>query len=186
VSRFELQETPLAGLRAVRRQAMADERGFFSRFFCAQEFAAAGFVLPVAQINHTYTKHRGAVRGLHYQNPPHAEDKFISCLRGEVFDVAVDLRRGSPTFLHWHGAVLSAANMTSLLVPQGFAHGFQTLSDDCELLYLHSRPFAPNAEGGLNVRDPLLAIKWPLPFSDISARDGARAFMESDFAGISL
>jgi dTDP-4-dehydrorhamnose 3,5-epimerase len=185
VSRFELQETPLAGLRVVRRQSVADERGYFSRFFCAQELAAAGFVLPIAQINHTFTKRRGAVRGLHYQNPPHAEDKFISCLRGEIFDVAVDLRRDSPTFLRWHGAVLSAANMTSLLVPQGFAHGFQTLSDDCELLYLHSRPFTPSAEASLNARDPLVAIEWPLPFSDISARDAARAFIARDFVGVS-
>lgn len=185
MSRFELQPTPLSGLVAVRRQAVEDERGFFSRFFCAQELAAAGFALPIAQINHTYTKRRGAVRGLHYQNPPHSEDKFISCLRGEIFDVAVDLRRGSPTFLRWHGAVLSAANMTSLLVPQGFAHGFQTLSDECELLYLHSRPFAPSAEAGLNVHDPRFAIEWPLPFSDISARDAARALIAGDFAGIS-
>jgi dTDP-4-dehydrorhamnose 3,5-epimerase len=184
VSRFVLQETSLAGLRAVRRQAIADERGFFSRFFCAQELAAAGFVLPIAQINHTRTQRRGAVRGLHYQSPPHCEDKFISCLRGEIFDVAVDLRRDSPTFLRWHGEVLSAANMTSLLVPQGFAHGFQTLSDECELIYLHSRPFAPDAEGGLNVRDPGLGIQWPLPLAEISARDAAWAFISRDFAGI--
>lgn len=185
MSRFELRETALAGLRVVRRQAVADERGFFSRFFCAQELAAAGFVLPIAQINQTCTKRRGAVRGLHYQNPPHSEDKFISCLRGEILDVAVDLRLGSPTFLRWHAEVLSAANLTSLLVPQGFAHGFQTLSDDCELLYLHSRAFAPAAEAGLNVRDPALAIKWPLPIGDISERDAARAFIAGDFAGIS-
>jgi dTDP-4-dehydrorhamnose 3,5-epimerase len=186
VSRLELQETPLAGLWAVRRQRLADERGFFSRLFCAQDLAEAGWVLPIAQINHTFTHRRGAVRGLHYQTPPHTEDKFISCLRGEVFDVAVDLRRGSPTFLRWHGAVLSAANMTSLLVPQGFAHGFQTLSDDCELIYLHSRPFAPQAETGLNVRDPMVAIEWPLPFGDISARDATRGAIASDFAGIAL
>jgi dTDP-4-dehydrorhamnose 3,5-epimerase len=185
VSHFELRETPLAGLWVVRRQAIEDERGFFSRFFCAQELAAAGFVLPIAQINQSCTKRRGTVRGLHYQNPPQSEDKFISCLRGEIFDVAVDLRRGSPTFLRWHGEVLSAANMTSLLVPQGFAHGFQTLGDDCELLYLHSRPFGPSAEAGLNVRDPKLAIHWPLPIADVSARDAARAFIAPDFAGIS-
>ena len=186
MSRLELQETPLAGLWAVRRQRLADERGFFSRLFCAQDLAEAGWVLPIAQINHTLTHRRGAIRGLHYQTAPHAEDKFISCLRGEIFDVAVDLRRDSPTFLRWHGAVLSAANMTSLLVPQGFAHGFQTLCDDCELIYLHSRPFAPEAEAGLNVRDPMVAIRWPLPFGDISVRDAARGFIGSDFAGIAL
>jgi dTDP-4-dehydrorhamnose 3,5-epimerase len=184
VSRFEVQETPLAGLRVVRRQRVEDERGFLSRLFCAQELAAAGFVLPIAQVNHAYTKRRGAVRGLHYQNQPHCEDKFVSCLRGAIFDIAVDLRRDSPTFLRWHGEVLNAGNAASLLVPQGFAHGFQALSDDCELIYLHSRPYTAGAEGGLNVLDPLLAIKWPLPFSDISARDAARAFISRDFSGI--
>ncbi|HEY4339433.1 MAG TPA: dTDP-4-dehydrorhamnose 3,5-epimerase family protein [Steroidobacteraceae bacterium] len=185
MSRFGLQETALAGLRVVRRQRVEDERGYFSRFFCAQELAAAGFVLPIAQINHTYTTRRGSVRGLHYQGPPHSEDKFISCLRGEIFDVAVDLRRDSPTFLRWHGEVLSATNATSLLVPQGFAHGFQTLSDDCELIYLHSRPYAAGAEAGLNVRDPKLAINWPLPFGDISARDAAHPLITRGFIGLS-
>jgi dTDP-4-dehydrorhamnose 3,5-epimerase len=184
MSRFELHATPLSGLTLVRRQRIEDERGFFSRLFCAQELAAVGFVLPIAQINHTYTRRRGAVRGLHYQTAPHAEDKFISCLRGAVFDVAVDLRRDSPTFLRWHGEILSAENACSLLVPQGFAHGFQTLTDECELIYLHSRPYAASAEGSLNVLDPLLAINWPLPVSDISARDAARAGIARDFSGI--
>jgi dTDP-4-dehydrorhamnose 3,5-epimerase len=146
--------------------------------------AAAGFVLPIAQINHTLTKRRGAVRGMHFQHPPHSEDKFISCLRGEILDVAVDLRHGSPSFLRWHTEILSAENARSLLVPQGFAHGFQTLSDDCELLYLHSRPYAETAEGALNVRDPALGIDWPLPFADISARDAAHPFLTPDFTGI--
>jgi len=184
MARFTLTHTPLAGLILVERQRAQDARGFFSRFFCADELAEVGFRLPIAQINHTFTARKGAVRGLHFQQPPHAEDKFISCLRGEIFDVAVDLRRNSPTFLQWHAEVLSAGNTRSLLVPQGFAHGFQTLSDDCELIYLHSRPYAAAAEAALNLRDPRLAIDWPLPFADLSERDANHPFLTSEFTGI--
>ena len=176
--------TPLAGLVLVQRKRLEDLRGFFSRLFCADELSAVGFTLPIAQINQTLTRKRGAVRGLHFQRPPHAEDKFVSCLRGEVFDVAVDLRRGSPTFLQWHAEVLSADNLKSLFIPQGFAHGFQTLSDDCELIYLHSTPYAPAAEGALHVADPALAIAWPLPITDITERDAQHARITPGFPGI--
>jgi dTDP-4-dehydrorhamnose 3,5-epimerase len=184
MERFKLTHTPLAGLMLIERQRAQDSRGFFSRFFCAQELAEAGFTLSIAQINHTFTARRGAVRGLHFQYPPHAEDKFISCLRGEIFDVAVDLRHGSPTFLCWHAEILSAGNARSLLVPQGFAHGFQTLSDDCELIYLHSRPYAAAAEAALNVLDQRIAIDWPLPFADLSHRDANHPCLASEFTGI--
>jgi dTDP-4-dehydrorhamnose 3,5-epimerase len=155
---LQILPTPLKGLHIVQRKRLDDARGFFSRLFCAEELILAGFGLPVAQANQTLTRRRGAVRGLHFQHPPHADDKFVSCLRGEIFDVAVDLRRRSPTFLKWHGEILSAKNQRSLLIPQGFAHGFQTLSENCELLYLHSRPYAAQAEGALHVSDPSLAI----------------------------
>jgi dTDP-4-dehydrorhamnose 3,5-epimerase len=183
---FVLHDTPLVGLTVVERLQRADSRGFFSRFFCAAELGSAGFDQPVAQINHTLTRHRGAVRGLHFQYPPHAEVKLISVLRGEVFDVAVDIRKGSPTFLRWHAVTLSADNARSLLVPQGFAHGFQTLTDDCELIYLHSTSYAPKAEGALQVRDPALHIQWPLPIGDISPRDAAHAAIPADFAGVTI
>ena len=181
---FDITATPLAGLVVVQRPHRDDARGFFSRLFCAQELVAIGFAAPVAQVNHTLTLHCGAVRGLHFQHPPHAEDKFVSCLRGEVFDVAVDLRRGSPTFLRWHAQVLSAANRTSLFIPQGFAHGFQALAPDCELLYLHSKPYAAEAEGALNARDPALAIAWPLPITDLSERDARHPCIDASFTGI--
>ncbi|MDQ0016168.1 dTDP-4-dehydrorhamnose 3,5-epimerase [Variovorax boronicumulans] len=184
MARFGIDTTPLAGLVCVQRQKLEDARGFFSRFFCAEELAAAGFAGPVAQINHTLTQRRGSVRGLHFQHPPHAEDKLVSCLHGEIFDVAIDLRQGSPTFLHWHGEVLSAGNARSLLIPKGFAHGFQALSDDAELLYLHSTPYAAAAEGALNARDPALAIAWPLAFADVSERDAGHPFLSSDFTGL--
>ena len=184
MSRFDVIATPLQGLVVVQRQRAQDHRGFFSRFFCAEELKPAGFELPIAQVNHTLTARRGAVRGLHFQHPPHAEDKFVSCLRGEILDVAVDLRHGSPTFLQWHAEILSADNARSLMIPQGFAHGFQALTDDCELLYLHSRPYAAEAEAALNVNDPRLAIPWPLAFTDISARDAGHPFLTSDFTGL--
>ena len=168
----------------IERQRLADHRGYFSRLFCAEELSAVGFALPIAQINQTLTRQRGAVRGLHFQHPPHAEDKLVSCLRGEIFDVAVDLRRGSETFLRWHAEILSADNFKSLMIPQGFAHGFQTLTDDCELLYLHSRPHATGAEAALNALDPALDIRWPLAFTEISERDTQHPHITHEFTGI--
>lgn len=184
MARFDVHATPLTGVMRIRRQKLEDSRGFFSRFFCTEELGAAGFSEPIAQINHTLTRRRGAVRGLHFQHPPHAEDKLVSCLSGQIFDVAVDLRRGSPTFLQWHGEILSAENATSLLIPKGFAHGFQALSEDAELLYLHSAPYAAAAEGALNARDPALAIAWPLAFTDVSDRDASHPFITDEFTGL--
>lgn len=184
--RFDFIPTPLAGLMLVQRKAIEDHRGFLSRFYCAEEFRAAGIDKPVAQINHTLTRQRGAVRGLHFQHPPHAETKLVSCLRGEVLDVAVDLRRDSPTFLHWHGEILSAANRKSLLIPEGYAHGFQTLTEDCELIYLHTSSYHPESEGALNMADPRLNIAWPLPANDLSERDRNHPFISQNFQGIVL
>ncbi len=184
MARFTVSRTPLKGLMLIERHRIEDVRGFFSRFFCAEELAEVGFALPIAQINHTLTRRRGAVRGLHFQHPPHAEDKLVSCLRGDVFDVAVDLRSDSPTFLRWHGELLSAENRRSLLIPQGFAHGFQTLTEDCELLYLHSRPYAPGAEGAVNVRDPAVAIDWPREITELSERDVRHPLLTPDFKGL--
>jgi dTDP-4-dehydrorhamnose 3,5-epimerase len=186
MSRFDFHDMPLSGLKLVQRKPIADARGFFARFYCAEEFRAAGLDKPVAQINHTLTRRKGAVRGLHFQHPPHAETKLVSCLAGAVFDVAVDLRAGSPTYLRWHGEMLSADNQRSLLIPEGFAHGFQTFTEDCELLYLHTAPFHSGAEGAVNIADPALAIQWPLPVSELSERDRTHPFIDAHFSGIRL
>ena len=186
MSRFDFISTPLSGLTLVQRKAIEDHRGFLSRFYCAEEFRAAGITKPIAQINHTLTRKKGAVRGLHFQHPPYAEVKLVSCLHGEIFDVAVDLRRGSPTFLHSHGEILSVTNRKSLLIPEGYAHGFQALTEDCELIYLHTATYHPEAEGALNVADPKLDIAWPLPIDDLSERDRNHPFIKSDFRGIVL
>lgn len=186
MSRFDFISTALSGLTLVRRKITEDHRGFLSRFYCADEFRQAGASKPIAQINHTLTRNKGAVRGLHFQRPPYAETKFVSCLKGEVWDVAVDLRGNSPTFLQWYGEILSAANCKSLLIPEGFAHGFQTLTEDCELIYLHTAAYHPEAEGALNVTDPKLGIAWPLTITEISEKDRKHKLIEHDFQGITL
>ena len=186
MSRFDFTPTPLTGLALVQRKVTEDHRGFLSRFYCANDFSEAGLNTPITQINHTLTKTKGAVRGLHFQNPPHAEIKLVSCLQGEIFDVAVDLRKNSSTFLQWYGVVLSARNRQSLLIPEGFAHGFQALSQDCELIYLHTAVYYPEAEGALNVADPRLNIAWPLAITEISERDRNHQLIEQDFQGITL
>jgi dTDP-4-dehydrorhamnose 3,5-epimerase len=186
MSRFTIQETPLVGLKIIQRTAIGDARGFLSRIFCAEDLAPAGWTWPIAQINHTLTKTSGTVRGMHFQFPPRAEAKLVSCLRGAVWDVAVDIRRGSPTFLKWHAKELSAANQRALLIPSGFAHGFQTLEPDCELLYLHSASYDPACEGALNPRDPALAVSWPKEIFSISEKDSNRPMLDPSFEGVTL
>jgi dTDP-4-dehydrorhamnose 3,5-epimerase len=186
MSRFTIQETPLEGLKIIQRTAIGDARGFLSRIFCAEDLASAGWLWPIAQINHTLTKTSGIVRGMHFQFPPRVEAKLVSCLRGAVWDVAVDIRRGSPTFLKWHAEELSMANQRALLIPPGFAHGFQTLEPDSELLYLHSASYDPACEGALNPRDPALAISWPKEISSISEKDSNRPMLDLSFEGMTL
>lgn len=184
MSRFTLTALPLAGLHLVQRHRLSDSRGDLSRIFCAQELSGIGWTQPIAQINHTRTVKRGTVRGLHYQKPPHAEAKLVTCIRGEVWDLALDLRQGSTTFLQWHAQHLSADNGCALLIAQGFAHGFQALSDDAELLYCHTAAYAPEFEAGLSPSDPRLAIVWPLPIADLSPRDAAHFGLTSAFEGV--
>jgi dTDP-4-dehydrorhamnose 3,5-epimerase len=186
MSRFGIVETPIAGLRIVERSKLSDQRGFLSRLFCAEELAQAGWRKPIAQINQTLTHRLGAVRGLHFQSPPYAEMKLVSCIRGEVWDVAVDLRRGSPTFLQWFGANLSAENGRGLLIPEGFAHGFQALAQDCELVYFHSCAYHVASEGGIHPQDPRLAIHWPRAIAEMSPRDRGHPMLTPDFEGVSI
>lgn len=183
---FMVHPTPIADLMLVERVSRADARGFLTRIFCAEELSAAGWRAPVAQINQTLTRTRGTVRGLHYQHPPHAEMKLVSCLRGAVWDVAVDLRAGSPTFMRWHAQELSAENRHAMLIPEGFAHGLQSLTDDAELLYCHSAPYALRAEAGLHPREPRIGVAWPLPITALSDRDAGHPPLPPDFAGLRL
>jgi dTDP-4-dehydrorhamnose 3,5-epimerase len=186
MSRFTLTETGIGGLRIVQRQRLGDERGFLSRIFCSDELASAGWYKPIAQINHTWTQQQGTVRGLHFQHPPYAEMKLVTCLRGAVWDVGLDLRAGSSSFLQWRAVELSADNGRALLIPEGFAHGFQALTDDCELLYLHSAPYAAQAESGLSATDQGLGIGWPLPITLQSERDLRHPVVTPEFTGLDL
>jgi dTDP-4-dehydrorhamnose 3,5-epimerase len=183
--RFDIVDTLIPNLQIMQRKPISDSRGYLERLFCSEELQmlTAGNK-PIVQINHTSTASRGTVRGMHFQHPPHAETKFVSCLRGAVFDVAVDLRKGSPTFLCWHAELLSADNYKTLVIPEGFAHGFQTLTDDCEMLYFHTASHQPRAEGGLNAQDPLLAIAWPLPVARLSPRDAMHPLLSTEFTGV--
>ena len=183
--RFLFEPTPLSGVWLVQRQPIGDARGFFARLYCAEEFTAIGLTEPVAQMNHSYSRRAGTVRGLHFQHPPHQETKIVSCPAGRLFDVVVDLRRGSPTFLQWFGAELSVDNQRSLVVPPGCAHGFQTLEDDSQTLYCVTAPYSAAAEDGVNPFDPAIGVRWPLQATDVSPRDAQRAPLDaSTYTGI--
>ena len=166
-------ETRLAGAFIVDPDPIADERGFFARTFCSGAFAAHGLRAGFVQCNVSFNHRRGTLRGMHYQAAPFAEAKLVRCTMGAIHDVIVDLREGSPTRGEWVAIELSASSRRALYVPEGFAHGFQTLSDDAEVFYQMSVAFEPKAARGIDAADPTLAIRWPLPVSVISAADSA-------------
>lgn len=180
---MNLVSTSLPGVLVVISDPHADPRGSFARLFCQRELAGVLGERRIVQINHSHTAAAGAIRGLHFQRPPHAEMKLVRCLRGRVWDVAVDLRRDSPTFLRWHAEELTPHNQRMLVLPEGCAHGFQVLEPDSELLYLHTAYYTPAAEGGIRYDDPRIGIHWPLPVTDISPRDKSHPLLESDHCG---
>jgi dTDP-4-dehydrorhamnose 3,5-epimerase len=175
---------PLRGLYSITGTPVGDARGRFLRLFCESEFAGIRPGLHFTQANLSDTAQRGTVRGLHYQVPPAAEAKLVRCLRGRVFDVAVDLRPDSPTFLAWHAVELSPEAANAVFIPEGFAHGFQALTDDVQLLYLHTAAWSAPHERGLRHDDPRLGIAWPLPATVVSDRDRAHPLLDAHFAGV--
>jgi dTDP-4-dehydrorhamnose 3,5-epimerase len=172
-------ETPLGGAWIVELDLLGDERGWFARSFDAAEFEARGMNPAVAQTNASFNASEGTLRGMHYQAAPHGESKLVRCVRGTIFDVAVDLREDSPTFRAWHGVELSAENRRAFYIPEGLAHGFQTLEDDCEVLYQMGSPYAPEASRGVRWDDPAFAIAWPAVTRTISERDRGYPDFES-------
>jgi dTDP-4-dehydrorhamnose 3,5-epimerase len=166
-----LRETPIAGAFVVEPQPHVDERGFFARTWCADEFAAHGLTARLVQASVSYNRRRGTLRGLHYQLAPHAETKLVRCTRGAIWDVIVDLRPDSPTYRGHTAVVLDADNRLALYVPEGCAHGFQTLADDSEVLYQMSASHAPESARGVRWDDPAFAIMWPPADRIISERD---------------
>lgn len=183
---MNIVDTPLADLKIAQSVPHCDARGAFTRLFCAEELQPVLERRQIVQINHSRTSRTGAVRGMHFQHPPHAEMKMIRCIRGRVWDVAIDLRAGSPTFMHWHAEGLAQDDAQMLIIPEGFAHGFQVLEPDSELLYLHTAFYHPPSEGGLRHDDPRLAIAWPLPPQDLSPRDLSHPLLDADFTGVAL
>lgn len=179
-------ETPLDGLKVVQSEPHRDARGAFVRLFCARELQPLLGHRQIAQINHSRTSRPGAVRGLHFQYPPHAEMKMVRCLKGRVWDVAVDLRPTSPTFLQWYAQELTPDGAKMMVIPEGFAHGFQVLEPESELLYLHTEFYQPSSEGGLRHDDPRLSIPWPLTPQDLSSRDLAHPLLTEAFSGVTL
>lgn len=167
----------LAGAALIKAEPFRDHRGLFARFFCSRELARLLGPRQIVNVNFSRTHQVGAMRGMHFQFPPHQEMKLVRCMRGAVFDVCIDLRPDSPTYLHWHGETLSAADMNMLCLPEGFAHGFQALEPDSEVLYLHTAFYAPEAQGGLRFDDPAVGIEWPLEVTDISSRDASHPYL---------
>ena len=185
-NRFHIHNTPISELKVIQRNPLHDSRGYLERFFCQEELGPILQKRNIQQINHTATKKAGTVRGMHFQISPYCEAKFVSCLKGGVFDVAIDLRKNSPTFLSCHAEILTDSNCKTMYIPEGFAHGFQALSDDCEMLYFHTNVYFSKKERGVNALDPQFNIKWPLPIAFRSERDIAHPILDGNFAGISL
>lgn len=183
---MKIAQTALPGVLVVETSPFADHRGAFARLYDDDRLAPVIGARRLMQINHSRTSAVGTVRGMHFQYPPHAEIRFVRCLRGRVWDVAVDLRAGSPTFLHWHAEELAPDNARMLVVPEGCAHGFQVLEPESELLYLHTGRYAPEAEGGFACNDPRLGITWPLPVAGLSHRDAGFPPIAVNFSGIAV
>lgn len=178
--------TDIAGVWVVKSTAFQDSRGAFARLFCARELQDILGQRTIVQINHSETHSVGAVRGLHFQHAPHAEMKIVRCLKGRVFDVAVDLRQGSATFLKWTAVELSPESGCALVIPEGCAHGFQVIEEGSQLLYLHTAFYTPDAEGAVRFDDPQINVAWPLVPTDLSARDQNHPYLEKNFKGLVL
>ena len=176
---MKFDEVPLPGAYLIELEPMVDERGFFARTWCEEEFRLHGLNASLAQCSVSFNTRRNTLRGMHYQSEPHAEAKVVRCIAGAIYDVLLDLRPGSPTYLGWYAAELSAANRRMLYIPEGFAHGFQTLVDHCEVFYQISRPYSPEYARGVRWNDPRFGIEWPDRNPILSPKDSAFADFQS-------
>jgi dTDP-4-dehydrorhamnose 3,5-epimerase len=177
-------QLPLPGIYIIELNVLKDDRGGFARTFCKKEFEQIGHSKEFVQLNQSWNTRKGTLRGLHYQIPPFQEIKLIRCVKGAVLDVVVDIRKKSPTFLQHVAVELSEENKKMIYVPEGFAHGFQTLADNSELIYHHTEYYVPDAEGGLRYNDPRLNINWQLPVTVISDRDKNHPLINKEYKGI--
>ena len=176
--------TPLSGSYTIELEPFKDERGWFARFYCKKEFQQIGHKAEWVQMNHSFTSEQAVIRGMHFQLYPYSETKMVRCIAGEVYDVIIDLRKDSPTFLQWFGIELSAKNKKALYIPDGFAHGFQTLADNTELIYHHTAYYMPESESGIRYDDPAISVQWPLPVSTLSNRDAHHLYIDQNFKGL--
>jgi dTDP-4-dehydrorhamnose 3,5-epimerase len=179
-------ELPLKKAYLIETKPVQDKRGFLKRIYCDREFKEIGHGKSIVQINYTLTKKRGSIRGMHYQHPPFCETKIVQCTRGKIFDVIIDIRKNSSTFLNWHGEILSSNDMKMIYIPEGFAHGFQTLENNCELLYLHTEYYYPEYEDGIRFNDTRISIKWKRKVTEYSERDGNHKLLDDSFKGIEV
>jgi dTDP-4-dehydrorhamnose 3,5-epimerase len=175
---MRFHETPLPGVHLIELDRFEDDRGWFARTFDREEFRTRGLNPDVVQSNASYNARRDTLRGMHYQAEPHGESKLVRCVRGAIFDVALDLRHNSPTYRQWHGVELSAENRHALYIPAGLAHGFQTLTDECEVLYQMGNQYVPDSARGVRFDDPAFGIDWPVPHGEriVSERDASYAY----------
>ena len=186
MGQFVIQNLNLLGAKKIKKKKYQDKRGYLSRVFCYDELKKNKINFSIKQINITLTKKKGTIRGLHFQLPPHSEIKMVSCIKGKIFDVIVDLRKNSKTFLKTYSEILSEKNQKSLIVPKGFAHGFQALEDNCEILYFHSENYNSDYEDGIKYNDPQLSIKWPKNTTNISKRDDNFKLILENFKGLKI
>jgi dTDP-4-dehydrorhamnose 3,5-epimerase len=181
---MKIIETQISDLKVIKSDFFQDSRGLFSRFFCTKELELILNDRKIVQINYSVTNNLGAIRGMHYQNKPHSEMKIIRCLKGRVYDVAVDLRKGSQSFLKWHSVELSPESNLAYVIPEGFAHGFQVLEEGSQLLYLHTAFYSPEFEDAVRFDDPKINISWPLNPTDLSEKDKSHAYINEEFEGV--
>ena len=170
----------------IEPEPFQDERGAFSRVYCEDEFKEIGLTKKIVQINYSSTTKKGAIRGMHFQLPPKAEIKIVKCIKGSILDVGIDLRKDSSTFLQWHGEILSANNIKMLIIPEGFAHGFQALEENIEMIYFVTEFYTPQYEGGVRFDDPKIKINWPLDVTEISKKDNEWPYIDDNFNGIDV
>ena len=186
MGKLTITETPLKGLYIIETNAFIDHRGAFARWFCEEELAEILGKRHIKNVNFSRTVKKGSIRGMHFQKPPHAEMKLVRCIRGRILDVVVDIRTGSPTFLQHYAVELSAENMKMFAVPEGFAHGFQSLDENVEMLYLHTEFYNKESEDALRYNDPKLNIQWPLQITELSEKDANHPLIDSNIIGVKI
>ena len=183
---MKFKTTSLKDLYTIKLEPFTDNRGSFTRLFCKNDLKDIGYNEEIVNLNNSFTLKKGSIRGLHFQYPPKTETKIVKCIKGEIFDVAVDIRRDSPTFLKWHGEFLSDDNLMMMYIPKGFAHGYQTIEDNTEVIYLVTESYSPENEGGLRFNDPLINISWPVEPTDMSDKDKHQKLIDKNFKGIKV